>query len=281
MLHLILTEGTIQVGDYFQAGGWGGKVKRVIFQTNNSNNDNNEVVSGMAVTIVPSYFDNLEEPRPSTEWIHFFSSSINASTAKEQAMLAQDEVTMTAAWENHQQSEEEVKRFRLRALFTLDRLSKNSYYFKKLLLQRKAEGSSSAKFTRTRQIRQMADIAADEAASASVSVKEEKQSTIKRVIIVRMKSELDLGTFIDALDDWHEQQEGDDIIRLLQTGVGDIAKADIDLALAAGDIAEVIGYNVNIDKHARALAKAKGVKVTLYDHMPQLLGTLFERKIEL
>lgn len=84
-LHIVMTAGSMKVGDYFVAGGWSGRVKLIVttnddellrVSSNSSttrDNDENLIRKGIAVKLTASFHPDIGNPRPLGDDIYFFS----------------------------------------------------------------------------------------------------------------------------------------------------------------------------------------------------------------
>ena len=85
----------------------------------------------------------------------------------------------------------------------------------------------------------------------------------------------DANGSVEAIKDGVLKLSTDDIdIQIVHNAVGGIIESDVDLASATNSI--IVGFNVRPDSKARSLAKNKGVSISTYDIIYELLDNISE-----
>eukprot|EP01033_Poteriospumella_lacustris_P001601 gene1601-1164_t len=233
--------------------------------------------------------------------------------AKEEALWARDEQIMEDEIDIFRMSEEQVQRFRLMRLFAVSRLPKHHFYVRADRAapvwvdphprdddenenrsknseedddatdtsddeeEEEWEGEDTTAVTQAEMVH---DSIASSSSSTEAAGAEKTLVYAKRpkLVIVRMRSDLDMGTFLDRYHDFHDhciEHQMPATVRVLQSGIGTISKSDIQVAIAAGKDALVVGYGVEVEVFAMKDAQENQVKLLLHDNMPELLYQIF------
>jgi hypothetical protein len=289
--------------------------KTVVKKASTTRNDRLMEVAypGMAVRIIPTYLEDCVDPRPVGERIHFFSPAVkemvlqqekhqNSKTAtvmsnekkrieadaKNEALRARDEFIMEDEIDVFHMTEAQVARFRLMRLFASSRLPKQHFYVRtnRACPPWIGDDEHDSSTNNVEESEHDQDISSDNedtvgvnnASSQVESVETVTEAKKLKLIIARMRSDLDMGTFLDRYHDYRDSCAAQKIpskLRVIQSGIGTISKGDVHVAIAAGKDALLVGYGVDVESFALKDAKENNVKILLQDNMPDLLQEVF------
>lgn len=137
-LHIVLTSGSMKIGDYFVAGGWSGRVKLFIVTKSEDKRENSRInqqddgmtkvdviEKGMAVKLSVVLHEERSNPRPLGHDIYFFSGRTHPQydtskgmknlqeQVKEETEYFMDQAIMQESFELHKLSDEDRKLLRI------------------------------------------------------------------------------------------------------------------------------------------------------------------------
>lgn len=257
----------VRVGDYFQSGGWSGRVQSIL-SSHVGEAQEDDIISlvesarqGAAIRVYAVYDAECKQTKSRIvgEYIHFFSvyseqelvgdvddskEQVRAERSKHErkrrvdkakrvAMKHRVQYEMDDEFHGYLLSNDVVGRWRLRDMFAA---TKSAYY------HRGTDNGNQPVISIDNLVEdsiQQDQVAADVEEYGSTDDGDDDGKN-KALLIVKTKTDLDLETFLDAFEDNAEassepgDKSNDKNVYIISSGVGDINKGDVDMAALAG-----------------------------------------------